>query len=79
MDEKLRFRLHSLTSQRAIAAALGVTPQAVNLWFNKSGIPPRFVLAVCELVNWEITPHDLAPALYPHVSDGLPKRAADKA
>ncbi|ELO0595197.1 helix-turn-helix domain-containing protein [Salmonella enterica] len=79
MNPETRSKLHLLITQRAIAQNLGVTPQAVNLWFNKAGIPPRFILPVCELVGWKITPHELSPDLYPHPADGLPDRASEKA
>ena len=51
MNDDVRDRLRGLTSQRAIAKRLGITPQAVNQWFNKPHIPPRFVLPICELVR----------------------------
>ncbi|EPE4893963.1 transcriptional regulator, partial [Escherichia coli] len=35
-------------------------------------IPARFVLRVCEVVAWKVTPHDLRPDLYPHPEDGIP-------
>lgn len=65
-------RLQKLVTQRAIAKGLGITPQAVNQWFSKSSIPPTFVLRVCELVGWRVTPHELRPDLYPNPNDGLP-------
>lgn len=72
MNEIVRSRLGLLFSQRAIAKGLGITPQAVNQWFNKSVIPPRFVLPVCELTGWKVTPHEVRPDLYPSTDDGLP-------
>ncbi|EMC3249606.1 helix-turn-helix domain-containing protein [Salmonella enterica] len=65
-------RLQKLVSQRDIAKAMGITPQAVNQWFSKSSIPSTFVLRVCELVDWRITPHEVRPDLYPSRYDGLP-------
>ncbi|ECQ7479803.1 transcriptional regulator [Citrobacter meridianamericanus] len=73
MNDCARARLISLTSQRAIAKHLGITPQAVNQWFNKPGIPPRFVIPICELVCWEVTPHEIRPDLYPGIKDGVPE------
>ncbi|HBA3610896.1 TPA: helix-turn-helix domain-containing protein [Escherichia coli] len=64
--------LRTLIAQNAIARNLGVTPQAVNQWFSKSTIPARFVLRVCEVVEWKVTPHGLRPDLYPHPADGIP-------
>lgn len=64
--------LRKLIPQNAIARYIGVTPQAVNLWFSKNSVPSRFVLRVCELVEWKVTPHGLRPDLYPHPEDGIP-------
>ncbi|BAI36306.1 phage antirepressor Cro [Enterobacteria phage PPyecE_EH1910] len=64
--------LRKLIPQNAIARYIGVTPQAVNLWFSKNSVPSRFVLRVCELVEWKVTPHGLRPDLYPYPEDGIP-------
>lgn len=72
MDEKIRYRLRIAVSQRAIAKALGISPQAVNQWFSKSVIPPRYVLPICEMTGWKIVPHDVRPELYPSPEDGIP-------
>lgn len=73
MNEIVRTRLGGLLSQRAISKELGITPQAVNQWFSKSAIPPRFVLQLCGLTDWKITPHEIRPDLYPSPNDGLPE------
>ncbi|TGC25308.1 YdaS family helix-turn-helix protein [Escherichia sp. E1130] len=73
MNEIVRSRLGELLSQRAISKGLGITPQAVNQWFSKSVIPPRFVLQLCELTGWKVIPHEIRPDLYPSTDDGLPE------
>ena len=73
MNEDIRVKLCAITSQRAIAQGLGVTPQAVNQWFAKSVIPARFVLKLCEFVGWAITPHEVRPDLDPSELDGMPR------
>ncbi|WP_285130188.1 transcriptional regulator [Leclercia adecarboxylata] len=73
MDEKIRSRLRGVVSQRAIAKALGISPQAVNQWFSKSAIPPRYVLPICEMTDWKIVPHEVCPQLYPSPQDGIPE------
>lgn len=77
MTEDIQLRLRAITSQRAIAKGLGISPQAVNQWFSKSVIPARFVLQVCEFVGWKVSPHEIRPDLYPSLQDGMPK--AEKA
>lgn len=52
-------------------------PWAVSKWAKK--LPPGRVLDLSELTNWEITPHQLAPDLYPHPNDGLPEELRNKA
>lgn len=44
-------------------------------WLNKTvdGIPARHVIKACAAVNYEVTPHELRPDLYPHPQDGLPE------
>jgi DNA-binding transcriptional regulator YdaS (Cro superfamily) len=45
-----------------LAAALGVTPQAVSKWSKRGAIPPRRVLATARLLG--VLPAQLAPELY---------------
>jgi DNA-binding transcriptional regulator YdaS (Cro superfamily) len=43
-------------------------------WLNVTvnGIPERHVIKACAAVNWQVTPHELRPDIYPHPDDGLP-------
>lgn len=43
-------------------------------WINKTanGIPERHVIRACKSVDWQVTPHELRPDIYPHPHDGLP-------
>lgn len=34
--------------------------------------PPAYVIPICKTVNWQITPHQLRPDIYPNPADGLP-------
>ncbi|MBL1626970.1 Cro/Cl family transcriptional regulator, partial [Klebsiella pneumoniae] len=31
------------------------------------------VLNACRVLDWQVTPHELRPDLYPNPTDGLPK------
>lgn len=44
-------------------------------WLNttKDGVPAEQVRPVCEVCDWQVTPHQLRPDLYPHPHDGLPE------
>lgn len=44
----------------------------MHLWF-KNGVPAPKVLSLCECLDWQVTPHEIAPDIYPNQFDGLPK------
>lgn len=44
-------------------------------WLNKPKrpVPPsEFVIPICEALDWEMTPHQLRPDIYPNPADALP-------
>ncbi len=61
--------------QVAMAKATGVKQAHVWGWLNKTkdGTPAERVIAICNAVNWQVTPHQLRPDIYPHPDDGLPQ------
>ena len=69
--------IKSLGGASSVARLRGRPPWAISKWM-RNGIPAEEVLWIAEQTEWEFTPHQLAPALYPHPSDGLPndRRAA---
>ncbi|HCR3994162.1 TPA: helix-turn-helix domain-containing protein [Morganella morganii subsp. morganii] len=73
MTPNLKSKIVTLASQSEIARRLGIKPQTVNLWF-KNGVPAQKVLSLCECLSWKITPHEVAPEIYPNIADGLPDR-----
>lgn len=50
-------------------------------WLNtcKSGIPAEYVIAGCQVVEYQVTPHELRPDVYPHPHDGLPQHLREVA
>ena len=51
-------------------------------WLNavKMEVPPaETVIAICETVNWQITPNVLRPDIYPNATDGLPSEEQEAA
>ncbi|MEX3629082.1 MAG: YdaS family helix-turn-helix protein [Burkholderia sp.] len=56
----------------AVAASMGLSRISVYEWMTKDRVPDPRVLALAELTEWEVTPHQIAPSLYPNPSDGLP-------
>lgn len=58
-------------TQKELAERLGCT-QAMISKIVLGKCPAETVLSLSEAVNWQVTPHDLRPDLYPHPQDGLP-------
>ena len=60
----------------AIYPASKIMPPAIWAWV-KSGRadrpPADYVLPISKAVDWQITPHQLRPDIYPHPCDGMPK------
>ncbi|EQC1054363.1 transcriptional regulator [Providencia rettgeri] len=71
MTPLVKSKINNLANQSEIARRLGTKPQTVNLWF-KNGVPAQKVLSLCECLGWDITPHEVAPDIYPNPYDGLP-------
>ena len=46
----------------------------ISAWFNRfeQSVGASYVLAVSAAVDWQVSPHELRPDLYPHPEDGLP-------
>lgn len=68
-------------SQTALAARVNqidpdkkLTQSTVGAWINRYShrVGDGYVLVVSQAGEWEITPHQLRPDLYPHPQDGLP-------
>ncbi|HAN7625467.1 TPA: helix-turn-helix domain-containing protein [Escherichia coli] len=73
MHESLKNKIHqSGLSQAGIARLIGLPQQVVSRWANGHQVPASRVLQLCEIMAWEITPHELRPDIYPNPTDGLP-------
>ena len=45
----------------------------INNWiYRDKKIPPLWVIPLAKVTDYEVTPHELHPELYPYPSDGLP-------
>ena len=65
------------TSQSALAQQLGVSQSLISHWVTeRKQIAPEWVLRICELSEWRVTPHEVRPDIYPNPSDGLPAQEA---
>lgn len=69
MEQVIEFAIFKAGGQSALAAALGMKPQAVQQWQK---VPPKWVISVARATDFAVTPHELRPDIYPHPDDGLP-------
>lgn len=60
-------------SQVSFAVAVGVTQAMVSKWFLGTPVSGDSTLKVCAASDWQVTPNELRPDLYPHPQDGLPE------
>ncbi|HHR6030402.1 TPA: transcriptional regulator [Providencia alcalifaciens] len=48
------------------------SPQSVFNWIKNNKVPAERVIQLCHLGDWQVSPHQLRPDLYPNEHDGLP-------
>ncbi|EAQ6132268.1 helix-turn-helix domain-containing protein [Salmonella enterica] len=73
MQEYLKNKIHKRgLSQAGIARLIGLPQQVVSRWVNGHKVPASRVLQLCEIMGWEVTPHEIRPDIYPNPTDGLP-------
>lgn len=61
-----------LVGLKPMATSLGVSYQAVQRYLANGEIVADRVLVCAARTDWQVTPHQLRPDLYPHPQDGLP-------
>ncbi|HDR2471501.1 TPA: helix-turn-helix domain-containing protein [Enterobacter soli] len=71
MKISIQKKLLNICSQAELGRRMKRRAQTVNGWF-KNKIPGELVLKVSKVVDWQVTPHELRPDLYPNPTDGLP-------
>lgn len=70
----------SLAETKArLARKIDIKPQALQQWLASGIVPADRVLSVAKAVDYQVTPHDLRPDLYPHPEDGLPLELREQA
>ena len=63
-------------TQKAFADRVGVSQGMVHQWAKEiSRVSGEKVRVVSKATNWQVTPHDLRPDIYPNPTDGLPSGA----
>ena len=62
-------------SQSELARRVGKNSQTVSAWF-RNGVASNEVINASRALDWQVTPHELRPDLYPNPTDGLPQQEA---
>lgn len=70
----LRLAVELADGQLPLARKIGHSQGDIWKWLNIPGrsVPATAIIPICEAVNWQITPHQLAPRIYPNAEDGMP-------
>lgn len=65
-------------TQKGFGDEVGVTQGMVHQWLrNIRRVSSEKVIPVARATNWQVTPHELRPDIYPNPSDGLPAEVAE--
>lgn len=74
LNLSLKKAIESLGGQVATSKKVGISQAAIWKWLNtaKEGVSPEYAIALSQATDWQVTPHQLRPDLYPHIDDGLP-------
>lgn len=59
-------------SQKLFAEQIGVSQTMVSRWSRGVKVSAESVFLLAKATDWQVTPHELRPDLYPHPEDGLP-------
>lgn len=71
MKDETKSKISEHFTQMEIGRRLSVSQQTVFKWLNKR-VPAERVIPLCELLGWEVTPHDIRPDLHPTPISGIP-------
>lgn len=81
MENPLLKAIRICGSQAILGERVGKGQYLVTAWVRRYGckVSADYVLKVAEATDWQITPHELRPDLYPHPQDGLPEHLREVA
>ena len=71
MLDSTREKIRQKYTQAEIGRYMVVAQQTVWQLFSFD-VPPKQVIPLCQLMKWEVTPHEIRPDIYPNPTDGLP-------
>ncbi|MCE0845927.1 helix-turn-helix domain-containing protein [Buttiauxella sp. A2-C1_F] len=73
MKEQIQKKIIAVCgSQSELARRVGKNSQTVSAWF-RNGVASNEVINASRALDWQVTPHELRPDLYPNPTDGLPQ------
>jgi len=56
-----------------LSKSVGVSAPTVSQWASGARpVPPGKAVSIARATNWQVTPHDLRPDIYPNPTDALP-------
>lgn len=56
-----------------------IRQSAISNWIQRGQVPADKAIPVARAVEFQVTPHELRPDLYPHPTDGLPEDLKERA
>jgi DNA-binding transcriptional regulator YdaS (Cro superfamily) len=64
-------------SQSALASLIDKRQSNISTWLHRDNrVPAEAVIPIAAALDYQVTPHELRPDLYPHHEDGMRVRAA---
>lgn len=71
--ENFKKAISKAGTQTALAEKIPNGKQTtIAQWIARGWVPPERVIDVCAAINYQVTPHEIRPDIYPHPDDALP-------
>ena len=71
--EPLKKAIEFCAGISAMSIKVNEKSNVISMWLQRKKIPSEKVILVSQATNYQVTPHELRPDLYPHPQDGLPE------
>ena len=75
IENSLLKAIQICNGQTALAEKIGKGQTLISSWVKRREcrVGADYVIEVAAATDWQVTPHELRPDLYPHPKDGLPE------
>ncbi|WP_430415797.1 transcriptional regulator [Marinobacter adhaerens] len=78
--EALKKAIEIAGNQTSLGKLVGLSQPYIWNWLNRDqSIPAEYVIPVAQAIDWQVTPHELRPDIYPNPTDGLPANKTGEA